>query len=77
MGRLRALQSKVQPSQTSTGDAIPAIVLAVEMINILTKKLKYNRKIVMLTDGEAPVDEDDFAEISKQIKASGIQLTVL
>ncbi|KAK5636689.1 hypothetical protein RRF57_012401 [Xylaria bambusicola] len=77
MGSLTALRDSVKTSNTQIGDAISAIVLAVEMIEKFTKKLKYNRRIVLVTDGEAPIDNSDIDDIAQKIKRSGIQLTVL
>ncbi len=77
MNSLATLRDRVKPSDTQTGDCISAIVLAIEMIEKLTKKLKYNRRIILVTDGEAPMDSSDIGDISEKIKRSGIQLTVL
>lgn len=77
MGSLRSLQSKIESSSTWSGDAISAIVLAVDMIDTFTKKLKWNRKIVLVTDGLGPMDGDDLSDISKKMNDSNIQLTVL
>lgn len=77
MTSLRELQTKIKPSSTEFGDAISAIVLAVDMIDTFTKKLKWNRKIVLITDGRGPIDDDDISDISKKMNDSNIQLTVL
>ncbi|GAP87748.1 putative ATP-dependent DNA helicase 2 subunit 2 [Rosellinia necatrix] len=77
MRSLETLRGRVKVSNTQAGDCISAIVLAIEMIEKLTKKLKYNRKIILVTDGEAPMDNSDIEDISEKMKKSGIQLTVL
>ncbi|KAF4445261.1 ATP-dependent DNA helicase 2 subunit 2 [Fusarium acutatum] len=77
MSSLRNLQSLVKPSNTWSGDAVSAIVLAVDMIDTFTKKLKWNRKILLVTDGQGPMDADDLGDISKKMNDSNIQLTVL
>ncbi|KAI0883641.1 ATP-dependent DNA helicase II subunit 2 [Annulohypoxylon maeteangense] len=74
---LRSLQSLIKPSDTESGDSISAIVLAVDMIERFTKKLKYKRKIILVTDGEGSVDPDDFDDIAGKIKDCGIELVVL
>ncbi|KAI1458335.1 ATP-dependent DNA helicase II subunit 2 [Annulohypoxylon moriforme] len=74
---LRSLQSLIKPSDTESGDSISAIVLAIDMIGRFTKKLKYKRKIILVTDGEGSVDPDDFDDISSEIKDCGIELVVL
>ncbi|KAH7170292.1 SPOC like C-terminal domain-containing protein [Dactylonectria macrodidyma] len=77
MSSLRELQTKIKPSNTEFGDAVSAIVLAVDMIDTFTKKLKWNRKIVLITDGRGPIDDDDISDISKKMNDSNIHLTVL
>ncbi|KAI5465546.1 SPOC like C-terminal domain-containing protein [Mariannaea sp. PMI_226] len=77
MSSLRELRSRVRPSSTEFGDAISAIVVAVDMIDTFTKKLKWNRKIVLVTDGLGLIDADDIGDISKKMNDSNIQLTVL
>ncbi|KAI1822319.1 Ku70/Ku80 N-terminal alpha/beta domain-containing protein [Xylaria intraflava] len=77
MSSLISLRQHVKTSNTSAGDCISAIVLAVEMIDKFTKKLKYTRRIILVTDGEAPMDNTDIGDIAKKIKQSNIHLTVL
>ncbi|KAI9166682.1 ATP-dependent DNA helicase II subunit [Paramyrothecium foliicola] len=77
MASLRGLQAAVKPSKTLSGDAISAIVVAVDMIDTFTKKLKWTRKIVLVTDGQGPVDSDGLGDIAKKMNDSNIQLTVL
>ncbi|KAI1089653.1 ATP-dependent DNA helicase II subunit 2 [Rostrohypoxylon terebratum] len=77
LASLRSLQNLIKPSDTESGDSISAIVLAVDMIEKFTKKLKYKRKIILVTDGEGSVDPDDFDDIARQIKGCGIELIVL
>jgi len=77
MTDLQALRPKIKPSSTTEGDSISAIVVAVDMIAKVTKKLKFKRKIYLVTDAEAPVDGDDFDDIAAKIKDTGIELTIL
>lgn len=77
MSSLKTLQKSIKPSQTWSGDAISAIVLAIDMMDTFTKKLKWVRKIVLITDGHGAIDGDDVSDISKKIDESNIQLTVL
>ncbi|KAI0481098.1 Ku70/Ku80 N-terminal alpha/beta domain-containing protein [Xylariaceae sp. FL0804] len=77
MTGLSALQGLVKSSSAMSGDPISAVVLAIDMIERLTKKLKYNRKIVLVTDGEVSIDSDGLDDIGSRIKECGIQLTVL
>lgn len=77
MSGLRSLQSAIKPSQTLAGDAISAIVVAIDLIDTFTKKLKWARKIVLVTDGQGEMDADDIGDIAKKMNDSNIQLTIL
>lgn len=77
MTSLRDLQKSVKPSDTRDGDAISAIIIAVDMIDRFTKQLKYQRRIVLVTDGRAPIDGDDFDDIASKVNDSNIELVVL
>ncbi|KAJ6785724.1 hypothetical protein PWT90_07098 [Aphanocladium album] len=77
MTSLKTLQSSIKPSKTFSGDAISAIVVAIDMIDTFTKKLKWNRKIVMITDAQSGIDPDDIGDIAHKINDSNISLTVL
>jgi ATP-dependent DNA helicase 2 subunit 2 len=77
MTELRALKEKIRPSSTSSGDAISAVVVASQMIDRFTKKLKYNRKIILVTDALGPMDSDSLEEVANKLDASGIQLVVM
>jgi ATP-dependent DNA helicase 2 subunit 2 len=77
MSSLRSLQDAIKPSNTSAGDAISAIVVAVDLIDAFTKKLKYIRKIVLVTDGQGAMDADDIDDISRKMNDSNIELVVL
>ncbi|KAI1340523.1 Ku70/Ku80 N-terminal alpha/beta domain-containing protein [Xylariaceae sp. FL0016] len=77
MQSMRDLQTKIKTSESISGDPISAVVLAVDMIATLTKKLKYNRKIILVTNGESTIDVDGFEDIISKINDHKIQLTVL
>lgn len=77
MSGLRALKASVKPNETMSGDAVSAIVVAIDLIGTFTKKLKWIRNIVLVTDGQGDMDADDIEDIAKKINDSGIKLTVL
>lgn len=77
MSSLKSLQTKIKPSKTTQGDAISAIVIAVDMIDTYTKKNKWKRQIYLITDGQGEIDPDDISDIARKIKDSNIELTVL
>ena len=59
--------------------AISAIVIAIQMITKHCKKLKWKRRIVLVTDGRGAIDADPdgIAEISKKIKEDEMELVVV
>ena len=57
--------------------AISALVIAIQMITKHCKKLKYKRKIVLVTDGRGPMDADDVSQITAKIKSDEIELVVM
>ncbi|KAK3388184.1 SPOC like C-terminal domain-containing protein [Sordaria brevicollis] len=77
MTSLRALQPKIKPSRTSSADAISAIVVAMGMIQVFTKKLKYKRKIILVTNGEAGIDDLQSEDVAAMLNEVGIELVVI
>ncbi|RDA92872.1 hypothetical protein CP533_2892 [Ophiocordyceps camponoti-saundersi (nom. inval.)] len=77
MSGLRTLQASIRPSNSWSGDAISAIVVAVDMVETFTKKLKWIRKIVLITDGQGAMDADGISDIAHKINDSAIHLTIL
>lgn len=77
MPQLKKLQDTVRVSNTESGDAISAIIIAIEMIEKFTKKLKYFRKIVLMTNGRGAIDSDDIDEIAKKLNEENIELVVV
>ncbi len=57
--------------------AISAIVIAIQMITKHCKKLKYKRKIVLVTDGRGSMDADDISQITEKIKSDEMELVVM
>jgi ATP-dependent DNA helicase 2 subunit 2 len=77
LSALRQLRECINISEETVGDAISAIVLAVDMIKTFTKQLKYKRTITLVTDGLGHMDGDDLKTISRQINETKIALNVL
>jgi len=78
MTSVRQLRTMIRPSDTMGGDAISAIIVAYEMISkAAPKRLKFKRTIILVTDGQGPIDADDFEEISSQLNDLGVQLMVM
>lgn len=57
--------------------AMSAIVIGMEMIKVFTKTLKFIRRIVLVTDGRAPLDSDDNNNIAKRLIEQGIEITIV
>lgn len=75
---LRTLSPKIRPSKSKDGDAVSAIIVAVEMISAAAPaRLKFNRKIVLVTDGRGAIDGDDFDDLAHRINELGIQLVIM
>lgn len=75
---LNRLRDVLRPGATEfEGDAISAIILAIQMIIQQCKKLKYIRKIVLVTNGRGPMDTSMSDEIVKKVQADGINLVIL
>ncbi|MCJ1485272.1 ATP-dependent DNA helicase II subunit 2 [Schaereria dolodes] len=74
---LRRMRQAIKLSSTDEGDAISAVVIAIQMITKYCKKLKYQRKVVLVTDGCGSLDADGISEITKKIKEDAMELVVL
>lgn len=57
--------------------AISALILAVHLITKHCKKLKYNKKIVLVTNGNGTMDTDDIDSIASKVREEEITLVVL
>lgn len=77
MPNIRNLREKVKPSKTNDGDAISALVIAIQMILTHCKKLKCRRKIVLVTNGDGPTDVDGLDGIVDKLTDDGMELMVL
>ena len=71
------LRPQIKPSRTDHGDAISAIVIALQMITKYCKKLKYKRQIVLVTSGRGSLDSDGLADIIEKVKSDQVELVVV
>ncbi|TLD23261.1 hypothetical protein PspLS_07299 [Pyricularia sp. CBS 133598] len=75
---LKSLQDKLVPSSTSDGDVVSAIVVAIAMIDeAASQRLKYKRKIVLVTDGQGAIDGDLLGDIAGRINQLNIEITII
>ncbi|KAK3069934.1 ATP-dependent DNA helicase yku80 [Teratosphaeriaceae sp. CCFEE 6253] len=77
MPQVRRLRTELVVSSTEAGDAISALVIAMTMIAKECKKLKYDRKIVLVTDGRGTMQTDGLSDIVSKLKEDSIKLVIL
>jgi ATP-dependent DNA helicase 2 subunit 2 len=82
MSHLKDLQQRIKPSDTDDGDAVSAIVVGIQLIEKFTtlktgKPGKFTRKIIVLTDGQGPLEDDDIDPIAAKINELDIELVVV
>ena len=74
---LKRLQDVIVPSDTDQGDAISALVVAINMVVQTCKKLKYKRRIILVTNGCGAYDDDQLGDIVEKLKEDAIELVIL
>ncbi|KAL4881131.1 ATP-dependent DNA helicase II subunit 2 [Aspergillus karnatakaensis] len=77
MPDLQQLGKDISPSKTDKGDVISALILAIQMIITHCKKLKWKRKIVLITNGMGRMNSENIDDIVEKIKEDNIELIVL
>ncbi|KAF2834504.1 putative Ku family DNA helicase [Patellaria atrata CBS 101060] len=77
MPDIRRLKDLIRPSKTEEGDAISALIIAIQMINEQCRKLKYRRQIVLITNGRGQMDPDGLEGIVAKIKEDDMRLQIL
>ncbi|KAF8168356.1 ku80-like protein [Crassisporium funariophilum] len=67
----------LQPSTTS-GDPIDALIVGIEtQAKYLANKKTWTRKIVIVTDGESPIEVEDWEETVRKMDGLNITLTIV
>jgi ATP-dependent DNA helicase 2 subunit 2 len=77
MAELRKLRDELTLSATNSGDAVSAIIVAIQMIERQCRKLKYTRRIVLVTDARTRMETADLGQITSKLKEDDIELVVL
>ncbi|KAJ5888427.1 hypothetical protein N7495_008468 [Penicillium taxi] len=77
MPDIRKIRDVIKPSGTDAGDAISAVVVAIQMIRTFCKKLKYKREIVLVTNATGVMNSENLDQIIAKIKEDNIKLTIL
>ena len=75
--KLQKLKGDFAKEGSERGDAVSAVVVAVDAIEGFTKKQKWTRRVCLVTDGEGAMDFEDEVEIVKKMNGSGIAMNVL
>lgn len=58
--------------------ALDALIVGIETQNIfLAKKKTWTRKIVLVTNGESPIEMEDWEAVSKKMNALDASLTIM
>ncbi|KAF2668511.1 SPOC domain-like protein [Microthyrium microscopicum] len=71
------LREFFRPSQIEAGDILSAIVVAMQMITVHCRALKYKKRIVLLTNGDGAMEPDTGNDIQKQLVKEDILLSIL
>ncbi|CBF77271.1 hypothetical protein AN4552.2 [Aspergillus nidulans FGSC A4] len=77
MSDIRELGERIKPSSVDKGDAISALILAIQMIITHCKKLKWKRKIVLITNGLGRMNSENLDDIVSKVKEDNIELIIL
>ena len=77
MPDIRRLHDELKPSHTNNGDAISAIIVAIQMITDFCGTKKFQKRIVLITNADGAVEADQIGSIAEKILQEGIQLIVL
>ncbi|KAL4808894.1 SPOC like C-terminal domain-containing protein [Aspergillus unguis] len=77
MPDIRQLDEQIKPSSLDKGDAISALILAIQMIITHCKKLKWKRKIVLITSGVGKMNSENLEDIVSKVKEDNIELVIL
>ncbi|ORY14922.1 ATP-dependent DNA helicase II subunit 2 [Clohesyomyces aquaticus] len=79
---IRDLHVKLRPSSTDDGDVLSALAVAIQMIDTTTtgktgNKLKFDRKINIISDGYGFMDTADLDAIAEKLKEDEVELNIL
>ncbi|CAO2653109.1 Nn.00g025200.m01.CDS01 [Neocucurbitaria sp. VM-36] len=82
LGDIRNLQEHLKPSRTNDGDLVSALAVAVQMIDNATKgakgnPLKYDRRVIIVTDGRGDMDTGDLEQIAMKIKDADAPIDIV
>uniref|UniRef100_D8QKI4 ATP-dependent DNA helicase II subunit 2 n=1 Tax=Schizophyllum commune (strain H4-8 / FGSC 9210) TaxID=578458 RepID=D8QKI4_SCHCM len=69
---------ELRASEDSTGDPMDALIVAVQMQDeVLNSKKTWTRKITIVTDGESPMELEDWEATVQKINELGVRLAVV
>jgi len=56
---------------------ISALIVAINMITVHCRTLKYKKRITLITNARGPLDPSDNASVAAQIRKEDIHLSIL
>ncbi|KAF2264937.1 SPOC domain-like protein [Lojkania enalia] len=79
---IRSLHEQLKPSSTNNGDLLSALAVAAQMIDTATtgktgNRLKFDRRIIIVTDGMGYMDTTDLDAIASKLKSDEVELTLV
>ncbi|KAG0330003.1 ATP-dependent DNA helicase II subunit 2 [Podila humilis] len=73
---MKGVQNDIEYGDTM-GDCMDGLIVAVDMITKFCKRLKYEKKIYLLTDACAEINPDGVEAIQESLKDENVQLNVI
>ncbi|KAG0044609.1 ATP-dependent DNA helicase II subunit 2 [Gryganskiella cystojenkinii] len=73
---MKGVQNDVKIGEVM-GDCVDGLIVSLDMITKFCKKLKYEKKIYILTDASSPINDDGTDAIMTTLKEDNIQLNVI
>ncbi|KAK4202753.1 SPOC like C-terminal domain-containing protein [Triangularia verruculosa] len=77
MTELRELRSKVQPSNVHGTDPVSAAVVALTMVQQYNPTHKIKRRVILVTNGESQIDDDELDSIAEKFNEKKVELVVI
>lgn len=77
MTELRELRSKVQPSRSYGADPVSAAVVALKMLEKYNPKHKIKRRVILVTNGESNIDDEELDHIAAVFNEFKVELIVI
>ncbi|KAG0270161.1 ATP-dependent DNA helicase II subunit 2 [Actinomortierella ambigua] len=73
---MKGIQNDVKLGSTM-GDCLDGLIVAMDMMVKFCRKLKYEKKIIILTDASAPISPEGIDVVKDNLRSENIQLNVI